>query len=548
MRVSPFLWPLLLSVLLWGILLTLLPPGAQDFPLNDDWAFARSTFLLAHGDGIHYTRWASMPQLGQWLWAIAVMRALDFFRFFGESHVALRVSTIFLSWLGLWAYYDLLRQERISLHVAALATAALAVDPLFFLLEGTYMTDVPALSFALIALALYSRAIASGRLAILAGATAIAVLGVVTRQNAVVVPLVAAILLWRSAELRGRLAWWVAVLVPFIAGIAVHVWFQARPDVRRVRPELPDPETVVLLPFLIVHLLGLAALPLLVLRPGIQSWKLFASAVAAMGAGALYWHFSRRYLPYGDLFPYSHNMLSPWGAFHGGYIGPLEVGDRPLILGWHARLVLTVLGCVAGAALVCRAVERWRHAPAPGRLMLFTMLQVPFLLIAPEVYDRYLLVLLPGALYVAMPEDGRLHWPPAIACVILFAVISLGLMHDWLAWNSARWSVGQRALEDRRLNPWDIEGGFEWDGWFSPGHFSDRAPGPRTLLTLPFTHDWFPQVTGRYALSFSVVPGTRELDSEPFWLWLAPGERHFHLIEALARPAAHPADNVHEAH
>ena len=38
------------------------------------------------------------------------------------------------------------------------ATAALAFNPLFFLLQGTFLTDVPALSLALVSLALYGRA------------------------------------------------------------------------------------------------------------------------------------------------------------------------------------------------------------------------------------------------------------------------------------------------------------------------------------------------------------------------------------------------------
>jgi hypothetical protein len=37
-------------------------------------------------------------------------------------------------------------------------------------------------------------------------------------------------------------------------------------------------------------------------------------------------------------------------------------------------------------------------------------------------------------------------------------------------------------------------------------------------------------VTGRYALAFSVSPGTHCLDVEPYRLWLIPGEHHFFLI------------------
>src|SRR5438067_1871969 len=81
--------PLLCSVVCWTLLFAVLPPRAQNFPLGDDWAFDRGAVLFASGQGIHYSQWASMPQLGQWLWAC------PFVWVFGEnSFFALRLSTI----------------------------------------------------------------------------------------------------------------------------------------------------------------------------------------------------------------------------------------------------------------------------------------------------------------------------------------------------------------------------------------------------------------------------------------------------------------------
>src|ERR1700731_1067845 len=162
MRISPIALPVAGSALLWALIFFSIPPPEQELPLNDDWAYSRGVILFAQGDGIHYSNWASMPQLGQWLWA------LPFLAVFGKSHMALRLSTIVLSWFGLWAYYDLLRQEGVSDWKAALLVATLAFNPLFFLLQGTYMTDVPALSMSLAALAIYGRALAGGRLVLFA--------------------------------------------------------------------------------------------------------------------------------------------------------------------------------------------------------------------------------------------------------------------------------------------------------------------------------------------------------------------------------------------
>src|SRR5207248_358482 len=138
----------------WIVIFADLPPHRQEFPLNDDWAYSRGVFGLARGEGIHYWGQPSMPQLGQWLWA------LPFVWLLGESHVGLRLSTLLLSGLGVLAFYELLRGEAgLPRPRAAFTAAALAVNPLWFVLSGTFMTDVPALALSLIALALYARAL-----------------------------------------------------------------------------------------------------------------------------------------------------------------------------------------------------------------------------------------------------------------------------------------------------------------------------------------------------------------------------------------------------
>jgi 4-amino-4-deoxy-L-arabinose transferase-like glycosyltransferase len=535
-RFSPLPLVLLGSALLWSVLFSSIGVEGQDFPLNDDWAFGRGALSLARGDGIHYFDWAAMPQLGQWLWACPFVWAL------GPSCVALRISTIVLSWLGLWAFYDLLRQQGRPPAAAALAAAALALNPLFVVLQGTFMTDVPALSFSLIALALYRRAIRSGRPATLAAAVAVMLLGVSTRQNTAVVAVVAAVLLWRARPLRFKPVWVLGVVLPALAAVAIHVWLRARPDVRHVRFTVPPALVWVWLLFSAAVYAGLSVLSAVILSPRPASWKWFAAFAAVLAVGAwLWWRFPGWPVRYdGGLFPYMDNMLSPWGAFAASrYTGRIIHGDRPLLLDPGCRFILTVLGCGSGAWLLARIASEIRRGVLGSPLVLFTLLQIPLILAAPEIFDRYVLFLFPGALALAVPADGspRARWVPAAGLVALFGAVSAGLMHDWLAWNSARWELGRRAVVHRHIDPHDIEGGFEWDGWFCP----DPPPRYRYVgppgLTLRFSNALFGNITGRYALSFSRLPQTRVVDTQPYHLWLLPGHRVFYLLE-FAPPAA----------
>jgi hypothetical protein len=114
---------------------------------------------------------------------------------------------------------------------------------------------------------------------------------------------------------------------------------------------------------------------------------------------------------------------------------------------------------------------------------------------------------------------------------MLFAVLSLALAHDFLAWNRSTWALGRRAMA-RGIAAEDIEGGFAWDGWFAPEakHLEDQPPRG---LTMPWAINHYPGVTGRYAVSFSALPNTRIVDEEPYRLWLIPGERRMYLVEQV---------------
>src|SRR5262249_23550655 len=144
------------------------------------------------------------------------------------------------------------------------------------------------------------------------------------------------------------------------------------------------------------------------------------------------------------------------------------------------------------------------------------------------------LVLLPGALLRSLPRRsvGRPLWWAGLAALALTGILSVGLMHDWLALNQARWELGRRAVA-RGGAATHIWGGLEGGGWDSPRAvpLAHRPlPGDSGLM-LPFNHLLFPEMTGRYALSVSNLSAAIPVDSEPYHLWLAPGPRRLLLVK-----------------
>ena len=429
-----------------------------------------------------------MPQLGQWFFS------LPFIMVMGPSHFALRISTIILSWLGIASFYDLLRREGLPSRLAAFTSCALAMNPLFFVSQGTYMTDVPALAFGLMALNGYSRAMAQRSLRWLAVAVVVAVLGGLTRQTLIIVPTVAGLMLLRLPELRLKPIWLLSVIVPVMIGVATSLWFAHRPDVLPMNPTIHSTEQVAFLLFLAIHLCGLTVLPLCLLQLRPCSWPVFAMAFAALLFVGFYWFLFGEGLPYGGLFPYCTGMLSPWGT----YSGTLMVGDREVLLTPALRMVISILGCLGGAAILDSAVDALRAKSAPGPLMLFTILQTVVLVFIPVMYDRYLEVVFPG-----------------VACLV--AAVAQGIA------------------------PTDIEGGFEWNGWFgcadperplSSPNFGARLHDNSTLA-LPFSRVFFPQVTGRFALAFTLPPNSSVVASNRYSLWLSSSPKELLFVRYL---------------
>lgn len=517
MRISPFFLVIAVSTIFWAVLFALFPAPRQDFPLWDDFAFSQGAFLFAHGDGIRYLQWASMPQLGQWLWAAPFLWLL------GPSQPVLRLSTIVLSWLGLWGFYDLLRQESFTPGKAALATGALALNPYFFVLQGTFMTDVPALGFSLLALAFYGRAFTRRRIDVLALALIWALLAVSTRQNTLVVPIVAGVLLFKVPSLRFRPLWLASVIFPLFAGLAICWWFYQRTDIWPITPTRPTFQVLILLPFVLLHLGGLSALPVLALNPRPPDWKRYLTGLVLMLAYAAYWWSTGGTQLYGGgLFPYWPDMITPWGMY-----GAYAIGKPPLALGSAARIALSLAGCLGGAALLTRLLDL-RLTKRAGPLLLFGLLQVPLLLAVPFVCDRHMVMLLPAALYLAAeaPRAERTHWSPALALVGVFGLASITLEHDWLSASVARWTLGRRALAT--MKPQELEGGVNWDGWHTP------SPRPRDAALAGCRQgrlvEWFPQITGRYALAYSRYVGATIIDREPYTLWLPHGRWEMVLL------------------
>jgi 4-amino-4-deoxy-L-arabinose transferase-like glycosyltransferase len=396
-----------------------------------------------------------------------------------------------------------------------LGTVCLAFSPIFFVMQGTFMSDVPALSFALIALALYRRALDGRSLLLSIGAAAIAVLAASTRQNMVaLIPVMCWMLI--ANEARKRWLWWVVLGLAAATSIAVLWWFYGRSDTRHYGFGF-HLERIIGLSLGTVEHCGLAVLPLLLLdwRPGLRgqnACKAFVIALAVFLGVAAYYAGRWQFLFYGGTFPAVRGVWSPYGPFN---IKPIYEGQYPVILADSVRWLLTVLGCVGAAMTIERIIAEPKKLLHP--VVIFAGLQFSALCMIDTVWDRYLLPLFPAALVLALPSPDyvtaplpRLRIGLGMLAVTAAALVSIAFTHDWLAYNTARWQLGEIAMS-RGIASNDIDGGWEWNCW------------TRTDLETP----------SDYALSFTERPGMTVVDRCAYSQWLPRAKRSVYLLKSF---------------
>jgi 4-amino-4-deoxy-L-arabinose transferase-like glycosyltransferase len=512
---------------LWGLAV---PPWGE-FPLNDDWAYAWSVRHLLEQGELRISEWAAAAAVPQIYWGAGFARISG-----GFSFTSLRVATWTFSLLSPIALYALMRQLGMARTASTLAALALVTNPLFVHLSHTFMTDVYYLGLMLLALALTVHGLRGREPVSLWTGSVASACAYLTRQLGVVLPLAAAIAaLFREGRRSVGTILRVAG-VPALAVAAHTIWlsevhgvpwgFRLNVVQNGIRTLL-DSSTPVDLGFRLIHgllYLGLMSLPALVavaaggrigrsrfgeLAPAYVAW-LFVLTIPVV----FFWLNEGRSMPYLD------------GVVSRDGIGAMTLPGRkpPLTPGWLFD-VATVIAPFAGAASAALWTDALRHPrrelAGPGAVVLLAALgMVALMALAVKLWDEYLLVLVPASLYLVLreaPVSMRGGLAGALVCVAAFAY-ALREQGDYMAWNEARWQLG-RALVQTGVQPEQIQGGFEWLGWYD---FERALPAAIEAGRGDDLFGWTSVFPDRYFLSFEPQRRTRTVGSARYDSRLGP--------------------------
>ena len=476
--------------------------GALGIARNDDWSFIHNAFAF-HDSGVFaVTGWVQMMLIGQLVLSYPVLAIA------GHSITALQLVTAGLGALLLWAGYLLVR-GFLARPWAVLASASLAIGPLYGSLAASVMTDVPAAAFQVLALAVAARALQSNAeragtsRAWLMVASVFGLVGFSIREYSIA----ALAVIWLLAVVgRHRYGLTPRFIVTWTiglgaVGVALLLWRAGQ----LTSTDSPLGLNALALVYMsrLPLTFGFLLLPVTAFVNPVRAWRaawrssrwLTVTLMLVITALTLHTRFE---------------FVGNYWAMDGGYTAVLR-GVAPSAVPtwlWFLVVVASVLSMTTITALtitgVVEAARRVRllgarawvagdvvpHA-GPSLAVGFVVVNgvmfsvLPTIALIP-VFDRYLVP-------VVVPAAGIVAWLAVRAGVVgsrawrtvgilglgVFALASLLVVVNTAALDGARWRLAAQVADRYAIAPGNVDGGFDWFALQTDGSPRPAGWGPR---------------------------------------------------------------------
>ena len=505
--------------LIWLMSMLIVNP-VGDFPLNDDWAYAKIVKNLLDNHKFFINNWPAMTLLVHIGWGAL------FAKLFGFSFMVLRFSTIIPALSGIFAGFYLFRMFTMHRFSLILATFLLAFNPYYFSLSVTYMTDVGFTIVLILAAHFFARYLRSDKIIFLAVSVGLCMTSVLIRQIGLLLPMafIPAILARRKLT-----AWNIVLsLIPLVLTLSCLELFVAWLKQEQTLPPDFGSTSLILanifqrffyfiwgrLGQVLFYLVGLSLPFSLYGFPGLwkSSSKKFRIASAFFIGLMLIFINNKFYsLPIENI------------SFNFG-IGPRLLKDvywdltKPPKIQRDVQNVMNFLILCTIVPYSMKLLTRLKgifravagRQPEPENLasltfFTFILLYSIFLTFNNALFDRYFLPLYPFILAVALPASAISvsKWLKSFSVVLvsLIALYSIIATHDYFAWNRARWNAIHYLMDDKKILPAEIEGGFEFNGW----HTVQNQKIKRGTFS-PFAKSWWFVDNDRYMVANDILP------------------------------------------
>lgn len=533
-------------VLLWLCMIAISQPFGN-FPLIDDYTYAETVFrLIKTGDFVLASNTNACAFAHIWL-------GVGVCHFFGASYESLRWASLTLGLAGVLVTFGLMLRVRLNRILSWLSAAMLAVNPDYFLLSCTFMTDV--LFFVSEAIAIYcfvsllrNRNFCSLKLLISSFSSVLAVL---TRQFGIALPIAFSLtsVLRRPRSPRAILV----ALIPALIAISILLIFERWAQAAMILPveyaHLTDYvqrylstgiKHILLFPFnrltFLCLYIALFSTPILIwLLPLVFRkycrWFWFSLVTAAGVTGLLV--VKHRLMPvYADLLKWnSLGLIGLRDVTHG--TAPVETGYRLL---WIPSTFLAVLLLLILSRFLIAVFPKFgkRQFFSLYRSEIFCALAMVLYFLPLIIFDsrneRYFLPFILPALTMSVPLlrlvnqslTGRLKKQFLTASALIIAgscAFTVCGTHDYFCWNVARWEM-LNALMTKEKMAEKVDGGYEFNGTHYHYHNGDSC--------WRFKDDGNP----KYVIAFAPINGYHIVVSKKFVEWMPSGKGTVCLLQS----------------
>ncbi len=561
-KISPFVAALLVFL----VALLLIAPWGE-YPVNDDWQYAWIAKVFGE-TGVFKVDLSVAPALyGQSLMVAPLIR------WFGFSHLSLRIFTLVLSVVFLWLFDRILRLGGVGRGLRTLTLAILALNPLFLHFSASFMTEVYGYTLAFLATWLWLRdrsqrqegALLSWPIALFAGTLIGATFWI--RQFCVLVfpalafaTLLAAFLRREYHRIGRTLPQLLAATVLFVT--LVLGYFSWAKSTGNYRPAFDGPLSN-LLKWSFSGLFGSQTafwmymtafcLPLLILLPWKsffrrRFWGGYALLFGLQVIGLVFLYLKGK--PNSHIWANLHPRAPVLGnvIFDTG-IGPITLGDvyqsgyplRPSWPAWawwsvHVFLILATpfwWGVVRGFERVREQVVRGADRVRSEVLWFGVTFAIGMGIFVTQgfkgsAFDRYhfpallgFLIFLPTLLewLRSVSVEGGERWAglsvqSAVVALVPLTVFTVFGLHDYFRWNDVRLALFQETVASG-VAPTDFDAGYEINGWVIQENRSAIVG-----RECPENLGWYCSPKA-YAISLNPLPGYREVKRVPVSTWLA---------------------------
>jgi hypothetical protein len=544
---------LLIPLATLAVITVLLVSPVGNFPLIDDFFHYESVQTLLESRTFELHPFQVTTFFAQALYGAFVSLL------FGLDYTVLRISTLVLAFIGAWAAAKCARSYGAPHGAALLCGALLFINPIYLTLAYTFMTEVPFTAVITLSGLFFLRALQTEKAHHIALGTLFAVLAFFIRQFGplMIIAYVAALVCgWVFCGNRVPRRVWIALLVSCVLGGGlIAAWSFTRPTTESTDSWLGIITEVSILEriwratwytFVAAAYIGLFSLPLLAGRAVLvltrnETWRLGRIAMVALFVVVAFGLFltgpGMTRLPFmpsilhdlgtGSLYLSDAKHISPrTGAFS---IGPLW---------WPITLAAVLMAGILFTDSLTAWRKRTRQGQAEADLVrtsqsfflffwgfLFVARFMPFL--PGGTGDRYLLPTFAAASIWAVTtirlDANRLARIATAAALLGMYGISIACVHDYLAWNRARWEALDWLQAEQHASPNQIDGGYEFNGSYTLEEF--RACHEVDRWGEFGDPGWW-VVEDQFAINFRPREGFEVIREFPYHAWLGYTSRH----------------------